>query len=282
MTNLKEIEKYTAKLNTLEEKLADTNDKLLFIAENMMDILWMVDANTRKFEYISPSVERILGYTPEEMLTLPQSLKARISYVDIDLKKTIEETIRCKSNDIMSVEVEIPHKVTKRDISLEFILRITYKNDLPYKIIGVSRDITERKLIEKKLRESEERFKRLADLTTDGIAICDTELKVEDANETFFHVLETPNKILGPIKGNHLEELGITRSGCEKIMKAIERDEKRKFTVEYCHPVNKELCKLLYVRTKGYIENSKKKIAIILVRDVSFDLNYDKRVERRK
>lgn len=50
-----------------EEKLQRSEEKYRFLAENMADIVWTLD---RQFNatYLSPSIEKVLGYTPEQMM----------------------------------------------------------------------------------------------------------------------------------------------------------------------------------------------------------------------
>jgi hypothetical protein len=36
------------------------------LAENVSDTIWIIDIETLKIDYISPSVKKIRGFTPEE------------------------------------------------------------------------------------------------------------------------------------------------------------------------------------------------------------------------
>ncbi|MBZ0309111.1 MAG: PAS domain S-box protein, partial [Anaerolineae bacterium] len=41
------------------------------LAENAADVVWILKANTMRFRYVSPSVERLLGFTADEVLAQP-------------------------------------------------------------------------------------------------------------------------------------------------------------------------------------------------------------------
>jgi PAS domain S-box-containing protein len=48
-----------------EEKLQEGEERYRFLAENMADIVWTMDLNFQT-TYVSPSIEKVLGFTPEE------------------------------------------------------------------------------------------------------------------------------------------------------------------------------------------------------------------------
>ena len=52
-----------------EEALAKSEQRYRLLAENTLDVIFMTDARLRT-TYFSPAVERLLGYTPDEMLRL--------------------------------------------------------------------------------------------------------------------------------------------------------------------------------------------------------------------
>ena len=49
----------------LKDKVRALEQKHRVIAENLLDAIWIIDAKTLKFEYITPSIEKISGYTAE-------------------------------------------------------------------------------------------------------------------------------------------------------------------------------------------------------------------------
>ncbi|MDE2585249.1 MAG: ABC transporter substrate-binding protein, partial [Betaproteobacteria bacterium] len=51
----------------MEAALRESEARFRAVAENAYDVIWTMDANGR-FTYVSPSVERLRGYTPEEVM----------------------------------------------------------------------------------------------------------------------------------------------------------------------------------------------------------------------
>ena len=64
---IEELERSKTEWKMAEEVLKDSESKYQFLAENMADVVYSVDLNL-KTTYVSPSVERLLGYTPQERM----------------------------------------------------------------------------------------------------------------------------------------------------------------------------------------------------------------------
>ena len=76
----------------MEEQLKESEAKFRLIAENVGDIIWMLNPYTEKFEYMNSAIQQ-LGYTPNEIIghhitkfmdpeknpSLPYNLKDRIN-----------------------------------------------------------------------------------------------------------------------------------------------------------------------------------------------------------
>ena len=162
----------TERRNT-EDALRESEQRFRLIAENTGDVIWRLDAATRRFTYISPSVQRLRGFTPEEVMA--QDIEAALTPEShARLSRNILERVTAfetgnESVRIMAEEVEQPHK-DGHILTTEVVS--TLLADAQGKIteiLGVTRDITERKRVEKALRDSEQRFRLIAENTGDVI-----------------------------------------------------------------------------------------------------------------
>jgi PAS domain S-box-containing protein len=157
------------------EDVRTERDLYRLLTDNMTDVVWAADVNGR-FTYMSPSVERQSGYTIEEAMTLtfdkmltPQSVQIVNSVVAEEVaRKGAETTASARSR---TLELEFISK----DGSTRWIeTTATLLHDQDGRLIGVmgvNRDIHERKLAEKAFQRSEERFRSLIERTSEGIGI---------------------------------------------------------------------------------------------------------------
>ena len=132
------------------QALLDSEERFRLLAENVVDSIWILDPEDLQFNYVSPSVESIVGYTPEEMMGLkleqilpPESRRLSKRFLAFELE-------RCKKDPsrISRGELEVYHK-DGSIVWVETIARVLYINWLSsYGIIGVTRDISERKASE--------------------------------------------------------------------------------------------------------------------------------------
>ncbi|MBW2063323.1 MAG: PAS domain S-box protein [Deltaproteobacteria bacterium] len=146
-----------------EEALRESEEKFRLLAENSTDIIYTLDIKSERFTYISPSVVRILGYTREEALSLqPKDILTPKSYQYQleDLYRTLEDPANAVHVSKI-LELEMLHKdgsIVWGEVHARIIEDAAGQ---PGSIIGVCRDITERKRIEKKLREGRKIYRAL-------------------------------------------------------------------------------------------------------------------------
>lgn len=159
-----------------ETALKESEEKFRILAENVTDILWIIDYKNNYFTYISPAIEKILGYKPEDLfrkswqnITTPQFLETSKSIYD-----GIERAKADKNkNTLHTLEIEALHKSGDPvwlETSFHF-LRNTNGNII--NTLGVSRDITKRKLMEKKLAETRALFLAALDQSSAGVILSD-------------------------------------------------------------------------------------------------------------
>ncbi|HTP12501.1 MAG TPA: PAS domain S-box protein, partial [Bacteroidota bacterium] len=153
-----------------EAALRESEQRYRFLAENANDVIWMMNAGG-KFTYVSPSVEKLRGFTPEEVLH--QSLEEVLTPASLQLVKGfLEEASRRialgeRGFPPSVVEIEQPRK-DGSTVWTEVLVNILFDEKGQFDcFLGVSRNISERKRAEQALLESEERFRNLAQNTQD-------------------------------------------------------------------------------------------------------------------
>ncbi|HID43126.1 MAG TPA: PAS domain S-box protein, partial [Archaeoglobaceae archaeon] len=159
-----------------EEALRKSEEKYRLLAENVRDVIWTSDLNLN-FTYLTPSIERVFGYTAEEFKKLnpedyltPESLEIVKNVLSEALSS---DKIRKKPSASKILELEAYRKDgSKFYIELNASL-LRDSNGKPYGIIGITRDITERKNIEKALKESEKTLRGILKASPVGIGIAE-------------------------------------------------------------------------------------------------------------
>lgn len=139
---------------SLKNKIDKLEEKHRLIADNLLDAIWVLDVATLRFEYITPSIEKISGYTADEFMNF--TIADRLTPESFQKVKAIltEEIPRVEQGikGIRTLEVELIHKngnIYWSEIKAKFIK----ESGKPLKIIGVTQEITERKRIEKQQNE---------------------------------------------------------------------------------------------------------------------------------
>jgi PAS domain S-box-containing protein len=135
-----------------EKALKENENKYRWLANNVADVIFVLDMNFN-FTYISPSVEILMGYEPEELLKQPTIETTTPSSWNL-VKKTISEIIELEESEHAEISIS-------QTLQLEMIRKdgttvwmevkasfIRDENHQPVSILGVARDITERKLVE--------------------------------------------------------------------------------------------------------------------------------------
>ncbi len=157
-----------------EELLKKSEAQYRLLADNMTEHIWLMDLNTVKIIYISPSVEKMYGYPPEEIINLPwkkfltvKSFHKMLDAFSVELPKalvTLPPAIH-----IFSTELEARHKdghLLWTDNTISFIRD---ENGKLVFMLGETRDITDRKRAEEDLRQAEERYRNIFENAQEGI-----------------------------------------------------------------------------------------------------------------
>lgn len=139
-------------------KLGESESHYRLLAENAHDVIWVMDLASNRFTYISPSVERLRGYTVEEVMA--QDVGAALTPESrlIVQQRVTESLTRIAAGDLSArssiSEVQQPHR-DGRLIDTEVVTNFMFdEQGRPNRILGVTRDITERKRAENAEREA--------------------------------------------------------------------------------------------------------------------------------
>jgi len=156
------------------------------------DIIWVADLNLQT-TYVSPSIEKKLGFTPEERIN--QDIRKQVtpeSYASIteilvqELNREKEEGI--DPNRTVRVEVEYYHKNGSTLWAENIISGLRDKNGTLMGIHGVSRDINSRKKVEMEKEQLEDQLRHAQ--------------KMESIGTLAGGIAHDFNNILGAIMGN--------------------------------------------------------------------------------
>jgi PAS domain S-box-containing protein len=136
-----------------EKALRESEERYRLLAERIADVVWVLDPSTGKCLYVSPSVERLRGYTVEEAMAQP--LEASIAPESREsMSAQAYQALRELSGGahVGSFGVHIVHQTRKdgstvpTEVTMECIRDQATGKPL---ILGVSRDVTERMQAEK-------------------------------------------------------------------------------------------------------------------------------------
>ncbi len=156
------LEEEIFRRKVIEKGNVQGKEKYKFLVENMTDAVWTVDLDFT-INYISNSIQNILGYTPEEIKKIPPEKlieKDSLLYLRNLLTERIasERALGLKSDQSVVVEIQEHCK----DGTLKWIeCKIKPMRDGSEEIVGmfgVSRDISQRKMAEEDKRVLQDRL----------------------------------------------------------------------------------------------------------------------------
>ncbi|MCK9150891.1 PAS domain S-box protein [Methanobacterium alcaliphilum] len=171
-----------------EKALRESEKRYRFISENTADVIWLLDIKSLKFDYVSPSVFNLRGFTYNEVLSQSmEEIMTEESYTDI-IHKLTEKIDAFRQGDefskITTSRVDQIHK-DGSIVHTEVVIKVlTDAEGNPDKVLGVTRDITERIEKEQLLKESEEKYRTLFQLSPDYIALIDLNGNLIEFNDT--------------------------------------------------------------------------------------------------
>jgi len=162
-----------------EESLRKSEEKYRLLIENQTDLVVKVDTEGR-FQFVSPSYCEMFGKTEKELLG--QAFMPLVHEDDRELTAKAMENLYDKPYTAYH-EQRAMTKDGWRWLAWADKAILDENNNV-ISIIGVGRDITEKKLMDEVLRESEAQKKAILDASIDRIRLVDTDMNIIWANKT--------------------------------------------------------------------------------------------------
>jgi PAS domain S-box-containing protein len=163
-----------------EEALRESERELNAIYQGMQDGIMIADIETRRLIRANPAVLRMFGYSEEEML--------RLSVPDIHPKDAWPEVLKVFTEQALGQRDVAPELPCQRKDGTVFLADVSVGRML-YRgrpcLVGIFRDVTERRRAEEALRQSEANYRTIFNAANDFIWIYDlTTRAILDANES--------------------------------------------------------------------------------------------------
>jgi len=179
------LDKSEALHKKAEEKARENEQRFRSLVEATSDWVWEVDHNGF-YTYASPKVRDLLGYEPEEVIGLtPFDL---MSESEAERMRALFLRVRDLRRPFSSLENVNIHKDGHQVVLDTSGVPILDSNKKLLGYRGIDRDITERKRADAILRESESRFRELADSLPQIVTEMDGKGNITFVNKNAFLV----------------------------------------------------------------------------------------------
>src|SRR5262245_31470229 len=168
--------------------LRSSEERLRRITDATQDALWEVDLKTNHLWW-SEGARPLFGRSPGELQIGMEDWSEGIHPEDADRVRTQFEKFMSGPDSDWADQYRF-RRADGRYVHIEDQGQKFYdENGAPARIAGAMVDITERKLAEAALRESEERYRLLTELSPDGVVITDADGTIHLANPAMLRIL---------------------------------------------------------------------------------------------
>jgi PAS domain S-box-containing protein len=168
-----------------EEVLREREEKFRLLFNMNVNAMFLVDNNTTQILECNDKASQLFGYSPQELLSMKMT----------DLSTTPEATRRACQENVSRIE-RIYQKKDGGLISVEITSEHFY---LANRVVHISaiRDITDKKLAEKALREKTQFLHSIIDTTSDLVSVTDLEGNFKFIGPSFIALGYDPDSLVG-------------------------------------------------------------------------------------
>lgn len=193
-----------------EDALRRSEALLRAVVDNSGDGINMLELQTQRYVYMSPAQVELTGFTADELNGLPaEEAYARVHPDDVHI--SIEQQRRAAAGlEPSGSPVEYRWKVKSGEYRWFSDNRRLVRDEegRPVALVGVSRDITARKALERALRDSEERYAAMFEASPFAMSLTRTsDDKIVSVNPAFLRLFGFARQ---DVLGKTVVELGIS------------------------------------------------------------------------
>jgi PAS domain S-box-containing protein len=151
-----------SKRKRAEEALKESEERFRQLAENIQDMFWIKTPDFKRVLYLSPAYESITGRPPQQRYQ-DEDYQPFLDMIHLEDRERMAQIMQTGPG----AGYDVDFRLIRPDGSVRWVrdrgFPIRDQSGKVYRIAGIANDITERKLAEEALRESEERFRQLAE-----------------------------------------------------------------------------------------------------------------------
>jgi len=183
-----------------EECLRESEMRHRTVFEGANDIIYVHDLEGN-YRSVNGAVERILGYTPEKVLSMNVSQVVAPEQLDLVKSKLGSKLDGKASKTVYQVDCVA---ADGERVTLEVNSSVIFRNGRPFGVQGIARDVTERKRSESALRNSEEKYRDLFENSSDLIYTHDLKGYINSINSTTERAIGYTREEAGKLNVNKL------------------------------------------------------------------------------
>ncbi|MEZ5333732.1 MAG: PAS domain S-box protein [Methanolobus sp.] len=182
----------------IENALKKSEEMFRLIAENANDVIWMLNAKGELL-YVSPSVKKLRGYTPEEIMNLPieQRIAGKSGNRAMETWNSFFREFKTGflPDTARIMEVEQPCK-DGTTVWTEMHINPVLDDEGNFRyFLGITRNISERKKNEQELMKQKNMLDSIFNLAPIPMLLLNEEAIVENMNNACSEMLHRKKKI---------------------------------------------------------------------------------------
>ena len=146
-----ERNKLITAMKQTEENLKQSELKYRLITESTLDVIWILNLNTLRFTYMSPSMVTLTGFAPEESLThsLEEMIEADYLYHIYEMMPVKMQELMATSDSTATYVFDLKLKCKNGgSVWAEASVKLRFAENQEIEVVGVTRNIEERKKFE--------------------------------------------------------------------------------------------------------------------------------------